>query len=154
MYAIRSYYDPDLALYQYIRSLTFEESPKRADALYKIGYIHEQRGNLPLARKAYEQAKEIQPDDISVLSALGQIYMKERNYVQAETLLLQAIGLDQQRMGNNQAIVEGYKIDLTATQVDTKSPVITSYSIHYTKLYETVSHFDVVVGQKYFNDLF
>ena len=42
----------DLALYEYIRALSFENGEYKDRALYNIGRIHQSRGNLALAEKS------------------------------------------------------------------------------------------------------
>lgn len=61
----------DMALYLYVQALQFDDH--NAPVFAKIGAIHESRGNLPLARRAFELAREYAPDDVRYGERLGAI---------------------------------------------------------------------------------
>lgn len=61
----------DMAVYLYIQALQFDN--RNAPILAKIGAIHESRGNLPLARRAFELAREYDPSDTRYSERLGLI---------------------------------------------------------------------------------
>lgn len=95
----------DLALYEYIRSLSFENGQFRDRSLYNIGRIHQSRGNLPLADKAYSLALEENPNNVQVLEQLGSIYSKSGDINQGKSYFLKAINADQIRFGNSETLV-------------------------------------------------
>ncbi len=92
--------DTDLALYEYIRALNFPVQENIDQAYYKIGYIHQQRGNYELAQVAYNRAVIIKDDNIQYAAALGIIELKQGEQKNAEKQLLRAIRMDQQRFKN------------------------------------------------------
>ncbi len=61
--------DLDRALFEYIRALGLE--PKNADTLYKIGAIHDMRGNQPLAEMAFRWSLKENPRNVGSLTGLG-----------------------------------------------------------------------------------
>lgn len=77
----------DLALYEYIRSLDFPDAKHRDKTLFTIGRIHQSRGNLALAEKAYLMALEANPDNIKVLQQLGASYTKQGDVEQGKAIL-------------------------------------------------------------------
>jgi tetratricopeptide (TPR) repeat protein len=64
----------DLAVYLYVQALGFREGD--AETLAKIGSIHESRGNLPLARQAFEMAIERNPRDARIAERLGLLCLR------------------------------------------------------------------------------
>ncbi|MFM2589000.1 tetratricopeptide repeat protein [Vibrio sp. TBV020] len=95
----------DLALYEYIRSLSFENGQFRDRSLYNIGRIHQSRNNLPLADKAYSLALEENPNNVQVLEQLGSIYSKNGDINQGKSYFLRAINADQIRFGSSETLV-------------------------------------------------
>jgi tetratricopeptide (TPR) repeat protein len=86
---------PDLAVYLYVESLKFDST--RAEPFLKIGAIHEQRGNRPLAEKAFELALERDPNHAAARERLGLLYLQDRRDGDAWAQFQQAIALDPQR---------------------------------------------------------
>ncbi|WP_413111009.1 tetratricopeptide repeat protein [Thaumasiovibrio sp. DFM-14] len=114
--------DADLALYEYIRALSFPSQEEADIAYYKVGYIHQQRGNYDLARLAYERASLANPNNSQYLTALGNTELKLGNKESAKTSLTQAIVLDQKRQSNS---VEAEQIEDENTRllIDAQSPL-------------------------------
>ncbi|RTZ15234.1 tetratricopeptide repeat protein [Vibrio aquaticus] len=115
----------DLALYEYIRSLSFENGQFRDRSLYNIGRIHQSRNNLTLADKAYLLALEENPNNVEVLEQLGSIHSKNGDIEQGKSYFLRAINADQIRFGNSDTLVG--KDLLTSKEVallksDSRSP--------------------------------
>ena len=91
--------DPDLALYEYIRALSFPSQDEADKAFYKIGYIHQQRGNYDLAKLAYSRAAMIDEDNIQYASSVGIVELKLGEQDNARKQLLRAVKMDQNRQG-------------------------------------------------------
>lgn len=72
-----------------------ESSDKRADALKK--YLEAQRldqaGNYPGAVAAYKEALELDPQSVELRTALGSLYLKNRNVIDAEAQAKEAMKL-------------------------------------------------------------
>lgn len=115
----------DLALYEYIRSLSFENGQYRDRSLFNIGRIHQSRGNLALAEKAYLIAIEENPNNIEVLEQLGILYSRNGDIEQGTSYFMRAVNADQVRFNNNKTLSSN---DLTTVesvaklQVDANSP--------------------------------
>lgn len=115
----------DLALYEYIRSLSFENGQFRDRSLFNIGRIHQSRNNLTLADKAYLLALEENPNNVEVLEQLGSIHSKNGDIEQGKSYFLRAINADQIRFGNSETLAG--KDLLTSKEVallksDSRSP--------------------------------
>ncbi|MDX1302226.1 tetratricopeptide repeat protein [Photobacterium sp.] len=89
----------DLALYEYIRALSFPTQDKADQAYYKIGYIHQQRGNSELAKIAYSRAALIDENNIQYAASAGIMELKLGERDNAKQHLLRTIRMDQQRQG-------------------------------------------------------
>ncbi len=61
----------DLALYEYIRALSFPDAQYQDKTLYNIGRIHESRGNIALAEKSLHHGSGIQPRQCESAGAIG-----------------------------------------------------------------------------------
>ncbi|WP_414931934.1 tetratricopeptide repeat protein [Vibrio europaeus] len=94
----------DLALYEYIRSLAFENGQFRDRALFNIGRIHQSRNNLALAEKAYLIAIEENPNNIKVLEQLGILYSRNGDIEQGRSYFLRAVNADQLRFNNGDTL--------------------------------------------------
>ncbi|MBU2898559.1 tetratricopeptide repeat protein [Vibrio hepatarius] len=105
----------DLALYEYIRSMSFENGEYKDRALYNIGRIHQSRGNLTLAEKAFLMGVETNPDNIKVLEQLGTIYSKMGDLELGKSYFYRAINADQLRLSTNTSI--SYKDHLEPEQI-------------------------------------
>ncbi|WED21270.1 tetratricopeptide repeat protein [Vibrio sp. JC009] len=116
----------DLALFEYIRSLSFPEAEYQDKSLYNIGRIHQSRGNLALAEKAYLRAIEVNPEHIQSLEQLGVIYSKAGRTVDGSRLFLQAVNADQKRLNKNTQL-ENFELlkedEIASLSVDKSSPL-------------------------------
>lgn len=97
----------DLALYEYIRSLSFENGQYRDRSLYTIGRIHQTRGNLALAEKAFLLAIEENPNNVMALEQLGSLYSRSGDTRLGESYFLKAINADQLRFQADKPINSG-----------------------------------------------
>ncbi|KJY85017.1 hypothetical protein TW81_01450 [Vibrio galatheae] len=115
----------DLALYEYIRSLEFENGQFRDKALFNIGRIHQSRDNIALAEKAYLIAVEENPNNTQVLEQLGILYSSNGDIRQGKSYFLRAVNADQVRFNKVDTLSS---TDLTTVesvaslQVDRHSP--------------------------------
>ncbi len=115
----------DLALYEYIRSLSFPTARFQDKSLYNIGRIHQSRGNIALAEKAYLLALDYNPNNIQVLTQLGVEYIKSGNTQQGREYMLRAVDADQVRFNSKirfQAGDSQNKEQVQALLVDNQSP--------------------------------
>lgn len=117
----------DLALYEYIRSLTFANAKMKDRSLYNIGRIHQARGNFPLAEKAYLMAIEENPNNVQVLEQLGSLYTKSGDVSQGATYFYRALNADQLRLGSNVTVnkhnlIESQKVN--TLEIDNASPQV------------------------------
>ncbi|WP_208020435.1 tetratricopeptide repeat protein [Vibrio viridaestus] len=114
----------DLALFEYIRSLELPKGQYKDKTLYSIGRIHQSRGNLRLAEKAYLLALENNPNNIQVLERLGVIYSKQGNVDQGKAYFLRAVNADQIRFTpSHQTVKEPLNSDLVQSfKVNKDSP--------------------------------
>ena len=85
----------DLAVYLYVQSLGFDAT--QSEPFVKIGAVHEQKGNVRLAEKAYELALERQPDNAAVCERLGLLYIQSGRDAEAPARFEKAIALDPKR---------------------------------------------------------
>ncbi len=102
----------DLALYEYIRSLTFEDGKHKDKTLYTIGRIHETRGDFELADRAYRASLSENPNNIGALEELGKLYTKRGQKDVGLSYYLRAINADQLRLGG--------QADITASNVSSE----------------------------------
>ncbi len=116
----------DLALYEYIRSLALPTGEFRDRTLYTIGRIHQSRGNLELAQKAYLMALDINPNNIPVLEQLGANFSKSGDVVQGENFFLRALNADQLRLGSTQQLLNQPLTPtlISSLVVDGRSPIL------------------------------
>ncbi|GLT19518.1 hypothetical protein GCM10007938_33000 [Vibrio zhanjiangensis] len=115
----------DLALYEYIRSLSFENGEYKDRALYNIGRIHQSRENLELAEKAFLLGVKENPDNIKALEQLGTIYSKTGDLELGKSYFYRAINADQIRFNNNSNINNKNREDIDKIvdlKVDKYSP--------------------------------
>ncbi len=115
----------DLALYEYIRSLTFDDGVHKDKTLYTIGRIHETRGDFELADRAYRASLAENPNHIGSLEELGKLYTKQGRKDVGLSYYLRALNSDQLRLGGQGDItannISSEKI--LALRYDEKSPV-------------------------------
>jgi Flp pilus assembly protein TadD len=116
----------DLALYEYIRSLSFEPSEYKDQTLYTIGRIHLSRGNNELAEQAFLMSVKTNPNNVLALQQLGALYTATGRVDEGETYFLRSVNADQIRM-NNKATIEFNTISVDKVRelvVDKESPAI------------------------------
>jgi Flp pilus assembly protein TadD len=80
--------DLDRALYSYVQALQLDDA--NPDTFFKVGRIHQERGNGPLAEAAFRSALERAPDHAASLTALGSMLLERRAYPEAEQMLTAA----------------------------------------------------------------
>ncbi|MFS2000609.1 tetratricopeptide repeat protein [Vibrio breoganii] len=90
----------DLALYEYLRSLSFPDAIHQNKTLYTVGRIHSAKGNFPLAEKAFMKALEFDENDVKSLEELGMLYTKQGLTPEGRTYFFRAINADQVRLNN------------------------------------------------------
>nr|WP_061781636.1 tetratricopeptide repeat protein [Vibrio nereis] len=129
-YALNSQ-NTDLALYEYIRSLEFENAEYKDKTLFTIGRIHQSRGNLALSEKAYLLALEANPNNIQVLQQLGSNYSKRGDVEQGASYFVRAINADQLRLASREKINQG---DVTVDAINKLSSDTQSPALAYTGL--------------------
>lgn len=116
----------DLALYEYIRSLTFTDAEHKDKSLFNIGRIHQSRNNIALAEKAYLKAVEFNPEHIASLEQLGIIYAKAGRIIDSKAYLIKAINADQERIESGVSI-NGFDMlsetEINQMRVDPSSPM-------------------------------
>ena len=82
----------DLALYMYVEAAKLD--PADDESMYRIGAIHERRGNVELASRAYARAVEIGPAHALALQGLGRRSFDARDMDSAAPLLERAVAAD------------------------------------------------------------
>lgn len=107
----------DLALYEYIRSLEFDDLEFADKTLMTIGDIHQARGNIPLAEKAYTRAVEENPNNAAALERLGVLYSRNGNLPDGQVYFYRSINADQIRLKQTEPFARG-KDAVTAEQVE------------------------------------
>ena len=85
-------YDFDGAL-KYL-STCYIKAPKEISYLLKIGYCHTQLGRYPDAKLFYGEALKVDSTHTAALSAIGNIFERERNYKKAQTYYRQLTQID------------------------------------------------------------
>ncbi|MEZ9502004.1 MULTISPECIES: tetratricopeptide repeat protein [Vibrio] len=117
----------DLALYEYIRSLSFPEKEFHDKTLFTIGQIHSSRGNYALAEKAYLAALDFNPAHTEVLEQLGVLYTKQRRTDEGRSYFFKAINSDQIRLKSSETI-QNYQAlnqsEVASLKVDSMSPAL------------------------------
>ncbi|MBY7730633.1 tetratricopeptide repeat protein [Vibrio splendidus] len=117
----------DLALYEYIRSLSFPEKEFHDKTLFTIGQIHLSRGNYALAEKAYLAALDFNPAHTKVLEQLGVLYTKQRRTDEGRSYFFKAINSDQLRLKNSETIKNYQALsqsEVASLKVDSISPAL------------------------------
>lgn len=115
----------DLALYEYIRSLSFPEQEFHDKTLFTIGQIHSSRGNAALAEKAYLAALDFNPAHTEVLEELGVLYTKQRRTDEGRSYFFKAINADQVRLKSSETIKNHQALsqsEVASLKVDSMSP--------------------------------
>ncbi|MEI8633728.1 tetratricopeptide repeat protein [Vibrio sp. PP-XX7] len=116
----------DLALFEYIRSLGFENGQYRDKTLYTIGRIHQSRENYPLAEKAYFLALKENPNNIEVLQQLGSNYSKQGDTDQGRSYFIRAINADQLRLNSRHNLAKSLISveQIEGLSIDEQSPIL------------------------------
>ncbi|MEZ9660774.1 tetratricopeptide repeat protein [Vibrio sp. 10N.261.52.F3] len=115
----------DLALYEYIRSLSFPEKEFHDKTLFTIGQIHSSRGNYALSEKAYLAALDFNPAHTEVLEELGVLYTKQRRTDEGRSYFFKAINADQVRLKSSETIKNHQALsqsEVASLKVDSMSP--------------------------------
>lgn len=115
----------DLALYEYIRSLSFPEKEFHDKTLFTIGQIHSSRGNYALSEKAYLAALDFNPAHTEVLEQLGVLYTKQRRKEEGRSYFFKAINADQVRLKSSETITNYQALsqsEVAGLKVDSMSP--------------------------------
>lgn len=86
--------DTDRALYMYVQAVTLD--PGDSESLYRIGVLHERRGNRRLAARAFAGAIENEPEHAGALQGLGIAYFEARETEAARAMLQRAVAADAQ----------------------------------------------------------
>ncbi|MGR5348241.1 tetratricopeptide repeat protein [Vibrio mediterranei] len=116
----------DLALYEYIRSLSFEPTVYADKTFYTIGQIHLSRGNNELAESAFLKSVDENPNNPLALQQLGNLYTQLGRVDEGQTYFLRSVNADQVRMGS-QATIDFNDMSIDRVQglkVDSESPAI------------------------------
>ncbi|MFA0442257.1 tetratricopeptide repeat protein [Vibrio sp. 10N.222.51.C12] len=94
----------DLALYEYIRSMSFSPTDYKDKTLYTIGQIHLSRGNNDLAEKAFVLSVDENPNNALALQQLGHLYTQLGRVDEGESYFLRSVNADQIRLASNALI--------------------------------------------------
>ncbi|USD61781.1 tetratricopeptide repeat protein [Vibrio sp. SCSIO 43140] len=114
----------DLALYEYIRSLSFQPTNYKDKTLFTIGQIHLSRNNNELAEDAFLMSIKANPNNYMSLQQLGVIYTKLGDSEEGETYFYRSINADQVRQ-NSRVTLNAKNLennDLSSLVVDSESP--------------------------------
>jgi Flp pilus assembly protein TadD len=87
--------DPDRAIYLYVQAM--ELGPTNPSPLYKIGLIHRNQDNLPLAERAFRRVLRLQAEHAGALEAMGMILLERRDYAEAAKALQRALEIEPDR---------------------------------------------------------
>ncbi|KIP79784.1 hypothetical protein SN11_01420 [Vibrio harveyi] len=115
----------DLALYEYIRSLSFPNAKHKDKTLYTVGRIHLARDNQELADRSFRASLAENPDNIGSLEELGTLYTKRGDREAGRSYYLRALNADQTRLGGDPNITkDNVSQETIATyRYDKNSPV-------------------------------
>lgn len=140
--------DLDLALYEYIRSLSYPEKEYHDKTLITIGQIHQSRFNVELAEKAYLAAIDFNSANTDALEALGLLYSKQGRIEEAKNYFVKAINQDQSRLNSGGAFNDSSTTVETvkALSTDNQSPDIAYMALG---VYSDVNR-DHKLAQEYF----
>lgn len=117
----------DLALYEYIRSLSFSDAQYQARTLVNIGRIHELRGNDSLAESAYLMSLDFDPNGVEPLEKLGAMYTEKGMIKEGKSYFYRSLNADQIRLESKQ-MIKGNEIvfpeDVKMWSIDEQSPAL------------------------------
>jgi len=117
----------DLALYEYIRSLSYPEKEFHDRTLFTIGRIHQSRANYALAEKSYLAVLGVNPAHTGALEQLGSLYTKQNRVDEGLSYFYKAINSDQVRLNSGQSIVNNRGLTQSQAEslvVDKSSPLL------------------------------
>ncbi|WP_282156617.1 tetratricopeptide repeat protein [Vibrio diabolicus] len=106
----------DLALYEYLRSLSFPNAVHKDKTLYTVGRIHLARENQELADRSFRAALAQNLDHIGALASLGTLHTKRGEKDVGKSYFIRALNADQLRMDGEPSIT---KDNITADSVET-----------------------------------
>jgi predicted Zn finger-like uncharacterized protein len=86
--------------------------PARAEGFSLLGYAHEARGRLHLARKAYEDALSADPYLVEALLGAGRVLLRERRFNDALARFESGLSLAQK--AGNSIVLSGRRADVEA----------------------------------------
>jgi Flp pilus assembly protein TadD len=101
--------ETDKGLFFYVKALNYD--PDDAGLLYRIGRIHDHRGNAEMATRAYTLALRSNPDLVPALESRGLLLLAHDEDIRAEQDLERAIALDASawRAQNGLGLIEDRK---------------------------------------------
>lgn len=116
----------DLALYEYIRSMSFTPTDYKDKTLYTIGQIHLSRGNNELAEQAFLMSVDENPNNAMGLQQLGNLYTQLGRVDEGESYFLRSVNADQLRLASNVMIDYNSlsKSSVDSLKVDSQSPAV------------------------------
>ncbi|HDM8189480.1 TPA: tetratricopeptide repeat protein [Vibrio harveyi] len=115
----------DLALYEYIRSLSYPEKQYHDKTLMTIGQIHVARQNDQLAEKAFLASIENNPENAAAMAELGLLYSKQGRMNDAKKYFVQAINQDQKRLNSSTTVSDSNSIEtIRSLAIDSSSPAV------------------------------
>ena len=116
--------DIDLALYEYLRSLTFPNAEYKDKTLYTVGKIHLTAPNLELAERAFKASLQENPNNVGALEELGALYSRNGRTDEGMSYFIKAINADLLRLGEKPTITaENLTTEsITELKYDTMSP--------------------------------
>ena len=88
----------DFALYSYVLALVEDNQDKKL--YFKIGSLHESRGNTSLAGLAYKKALAIDNGYVDALERMGRLRLNDRDYPTARKHFKKAVSEDNKRTKN------------------------------------------------------
>ncbi|ROV60112.1 tetratricopeptide repeat protein [Vibrio ponticus] len=86
--------DIDLALYEYLRSLSFSNAKHKDKTLYTVGKIHQSKPDLALAERAFQASLQENPDNVGALEELGALYSRSGRVDEGMSYFIKAINAD------------------------------------------------------------
>ena len=117
----------------------WKSHPNDPDVLQALGLVEKRMGRFGEAEERFSRWAQLEPDSAAALNNLGNLYLVTNRVDQAMATYLQAIRLAPSRSEAFFNLGQAYLMKLRLREAEAEF-VITSYSIHYTKLYEKKKH--------------